>query len=1712
MISNDLRGHSGVILHSVESMDALYEGIPVAGISANVADNDESFIVVTESGGVSTVTEDITGIDAGLILEGEQEGWDYDTYTVALTRALEDDEVVTISVLSSKPGPEDEAKGYRTIEFLDPETGSPHENLQLTFTGGSQGNWQTAQEVKFRAVHDDASEGRQFALINHKVESSIATSPYHQLAMRSVKVQINDDDRAGAIVTPTGRSTLVIEGGMTDTYAVVLTRMPTADVTVTLDAYFDQVSLSASTLTFTSTNYNVAQIVTVTAVDDDLKEGFHTDYITHTLTSADVDQTVPTGWYQIDGDPLTDGVNAIPSTNPLDTVLLQHKPIAGIVAVEVDDVLRDATRFEVIGNTLVFLDEFGSPEAISGKLEVSYNYLETGYNNAPADRVVVDVADNEVGGVVVLESDGSTDVVEGGATDTYEIVLTKAPTANVTIDVDAIKTRTTGSNASGNFAFFEEQVQVDGASLATLTFTPTNWSMPQTVTVSAIDDDRVDGSDTQVFVPGEASLNGIRGPVFIEGAAGAGSLSLPEPLMLKGERNIRPTDGNVVGFQAGTGPGAIELMTVETADLLEVVDDVSELMGRTLELTKGPGTGVVLDSGSGQALDRFWMILEVSEQGESTVLTLQNPSQVDPGDPAVTAPDWDPENLSEYAITSLSVNFFADEASQVDYLFVYDQDSVADDVGEMTSELMEFGEGEVTKGRITGLGMGPDAIIGGSDWPGGITYGDLEVVQVNLGSGDDDLTVDYASYWGDHTTQRSSEFYTLTMVNTGEGDDTVTVNLDAGKSGAFALNTQSGDDTVFGAGSTAPLIVFGEEGNDTIHGGDGADILFGDYGRVDYVDGGESIVTRLGHTWVQNPVNPPVSSATAKTLTDTTAFFPTTYGDLVGLSVQVISPEGDVQYRRIVANTGTEITVDSDWDVTPDEDYFYRVSMLPEDQTDGVVRGPRVAWSIHETVGGNDTLYGNDGADLIVGGAAGDTVEGGDGGNLIAGDNVRFDFAPVTGADGATGLAVAQTTSPDVGAADTISAGVGNGIILGGQGGDQITSGGGNNILVGDEARIFFYLDGNFSDIDFIESLSTTDEGGADDIIGGAGSDLIIGGRFGDTIDGGSGNNLVLGDSGEITAASTDGPQLDGIPMTFGQIKTIADGIGGSDFITAGIGNDILIGGTNDEAVDERITAGDGNNIVLGDSGRIDFTRADREGGTGADTNPTDIDFIESSATTQYGGVDVITSGTGSDLVIGGRYGDTIHAGRGNNLVIGDSGRITAASTDGPQLAGIPMTFGRIETMEFGHGGRDTISTLGGRDIVFGGHEGDVIDAGAGRNIVFGDDGQLYYTLRDWENTPGADKNPGDIDLIESLSTDDHGGWDWITTGAGNDIVIGGRFADEIDAGDGDNLVIGDSGRITAADVDAPQFGVGMTYGLIETMEFGDGGSDTITTGSGSDIILGGHNDDANQDLLLMSFVGGGGLGETIDAGDGNNIVFGDNGKIDYARSDRGGTESGADADPSDMDLIESISTMAWGGSDGITTGAGSDIVIGGRYGDVIDAGGGDNLVIGDSGRITASDSPLRPWIGQPISVGVVETIPATDGGSDTVTTLDGDDILLGGTAGDTIYAGAGVDMIFGDQGRFRATGGANKLANYWGEIAPWFEGYTYTATDIDDPMAGDNDWIEGGAGGDYILGQQGSDIIFGGAGDDDIYGGHNQAGGLDAGDVIDAGAGYDAV
>ncbi len=101
---------------------------------------------------------------------------------------------------------------------------------------------------------------------------------------------------------------------------------------------------------------------------------------------------------------------------------------------------------------------------------------DTADPNAPFVTITGATNTLDVSGVTVTESAGSTDVVEAGATDTFDVVLDAEPTSDVIINVTD-----------------DAQTNTD---VASVTFTNANWDTPQTVTVSAEDDATVEGAHT----------------------------------------------------------------------------------------------------------------------------------------------------------------------------------------------------------------------------------------------------------------------------------------------------------------------------------------------------------------------------------------------------------------------------------------------------------------------------------------------------------------------------------------------------------------------------------------------------------------------------------------------------------------------------------------------------------------------------------------------------------------------------------------------------------------------------------------------------------------------------------------------------------------------------------------------------------------------------------------------------------------------------------------------------------------------------------------------------------------------------------------------------------------------------------------------------------------------------------------------------------------
>src|SRR5262249_1674025 len=135
---------------------------------------------------------------------------------------------------------------------------------------------------------------------------------------------------------------------------------------------------------------------------------------------------------------------------------------------------------------------------------------------------------------------------------------------------------------------------------------------------------------------------------------------------------------------------------------------------------------------------------------------------------------------AHYAYYPVNPNLIVIEDNQVDVLNIYDTDSVADKTG------------TVTGNRIYGFGMGGDTTIQGRSLLGGISYNDLEVVNLALGRGNDFITIEST-----HTG--------LTLIDTGAGNDYVDVKTIAGHtqistgSETDVVNVGTGVSTVPGA-------------------------------------------------------------------------------------------------------------------------------------------------------------------------------------------------------------------------------------------------------------------------------------------------------------------------------------------------------------------------------------------------------------------------------------------------------------------------------------------------------------------------------------------------------------------------------------------------------------------------------------------------------------------------------------------------------------------------------------------------------------------------------------------------------------------------------------------------------------------------------------------------------------------------------------------------
>ena len=313
---------------------------------------------------------------------------------------------------------------------------------------------------------------------------------------------------------------LTVPEGDSATYTVVLVTQPTDDVTITVErSSEDDENLTASpdALTFTNSNWNMQQTVTILAAEDDDSE-HGTAMFTHAVAGPGVyDGLTAPGLTatENDNDPPGIMVSETALTVPEGgsatyTVRLVTQPSKD-VTIEVERVTGDE-NLTASPDTLTFTNSNWSmqqtvailaAEDDDGKAspaQFRHNVSSPGtvYDGISTPGIRATENDNDSLGVIV--SPTTLSVPEGGSA-TYTVRLGTKPSNDVTV----LATRDQRSDA--DLTVSSDTDTDTKINSVTLPFTNSNWNTDQTVTVTAAEDaDEVD--DVAIFSHTTASFDG----------------------------------------------------------------------------------------------------------------------------------------------------------------------------------------------------------------------------------------------------------------------------------------------------------------------------------------------------------------------------------------------------------------------------------------------------------------------------------------------------------------------------------------------------------------------------------------------------------------------------------------------------------------------------------------------------------------------------------------------------------------------------------------------------------------------------------------------------------------------------------------------------------------------------------------------------------------------------------------------------------------------------------------------------------------------------------------------------------------------------------------------------------------------------------------------------------------------------------------------------
>ncbi len=503
-----------------QSTWALEQTIRVTGVEDDDTDDETPLITMTPSGGGydsdATASVGVTVTDTsvkGLTISrdslaiNERGDGNSETFSVVLDTIPSGDVMVTVA--SSDDG---------AASVSEDEGMTQAASVELRFT---QTSWNVPQTLTVTAVEDDDTNDES---------PSISLTPigggYDTDLTGAVSVTVADTDKAGVAVSTSLISIQESGDGNSGTFEVVLNTIPTDDVKVTLASDdFGAVSLSSDggvneaetiELTFTATDWNLPQTLTVTGVEDDDTDdedlsislspsGGDYSEVTAGSVAVKVTDTSAKGLL-ISQDSIsvnesgvgnsatfTVALNTIPSGDVKVTV---QSDDSGAASLSSDGGVNEAETIELTftatdWNLPQTLTVTGVEDDDTDDEDLSIGLSPSGgdYSDVTAGSVAVKVTDTSVKGLLISQDSISVNESGVGNSATFTVALNTIPRGDVKVTVQSNDFGAASLSSDGG---------VNESETIELTFTATDWNLPQTLTVTGVEDDDTDDEDLSI--------------------------------------------------------------------------------------------------------------------------------------------------------------------------------------------------------------------------------------------------------------------------------------------------------------------------------------------------------------------------------------------------------------------------------------------------------------------------------------------------------------------------------------------------------------------------------------------------------------------------------------------------------------------------------------------------------------------------------------------------------------------------------------------------------------------------------------------------------------------------------------------------------------------------------------------------------------------------------------------------------------------------------------------------------------------------------------------------------------------------------------------------------------------------------------------------------------------------------------------------------------